>query len=212
LSNLYERAVHPRLTLHGKILMSMNAPSDNEPESLRVSAQKVARHISDAYETAYFWNAIPDPLDLEISGFMSRFMASPDSERVEAAEVFSDRQALMLDAFATRMASWAVRRRSSAPIAWGLLALSLDCGKFDIRETLPDFIPLFDAALRIEVDSRTLFESVAALAEVYCRYFAAHLRRFHDLSLTARSLSAARMFESADGDGFRYETIRGSSP
>ena len=188
----------------------MNAPSDDEPESLRVSAQRVARRITDAYETAYFWNAIPDPLDLEISSLISRFMASPASERVETAEVFTDRQALLLDAFATRMASWAVRRGSSAPITWGLVALTLDCGKFDIRETLPDLIPLYDAALRIELDSRALFESVASLAEVYCGYFAAHLRRFHDLPPSSRSLSAARMVESADADGFRYDTIRGS--
>jgi len=191
--------------------MPMNAPSEDEPQSLRVSLQKVAGHISDAYETAYFWNAIPDPLDLEISRFISRFIASPDSDRAEAAEVFTDRHALMLDAFAIRMASWAVRRRSSAPITWGLVALTLDCGKFDIRETLPAFIPLYDAARRIEADSKTLFESAAVIAESYCSYFAAHLRRFHDLPATARSLLAARMFESTDADGFRYETIRGSS-
>ena len=188
----------------------MNTPSGDEPESLRISAQRVAKHISDAYETAYFWNAIPDPLDLEISNLISRFMSAPDSARVEAAEVFTDKQALLLDAFAVRMASWAVRRSSSEPIIWGLVALTLDCGKFDYRETMPDFVPLYDAALRIEVDSRALFESVADLAQVYCDYFGAHLRRFHDLPPSARSLSVARMFESADADGFRYEIIHGS--
>jgi hypothetical protein len=149
--------------------MYMNAPSDDEPGSLRVSAQRVARDISAAYETAYFWNAIPDPLDREISRFIDRFTVSPDSERVEAAEVFTDNQALMLDAFAVRMASLAVRRGSIAPIKWGLVALTLDCGKFDDRETIPSLPPLYDAALRIEVDSRALFESVAALARVLLR-------------------------------------------
>ena len=188
----------------------MNAPSDDEPESLRISAQRVARDISAVYETAYFWNAIPDPLDLEISSFIDRFVASPDSERVEAADVFTDRQALMFDAFAVRMASWAVRRGSSAPIRWGLVALTLDCGKFDYRETMPGVIPLYDAALRIEVDSKALFESVATLAGAYCGELVAHLRRFHSLQRASRSLSAARMFESSDADGFRYDTIRPS--
>jgi hypothetical protein len=191
-------------------MIAMNAPPGDSPGSLRLSAQTVARDISAAYDTAYFWNAIPDPLDIEISGFIDRFMASPASERVEAADVFTDRQALMLDAFATRMASWAVRRGSSEPITWGLVALTLDCGKFDYRETIPNFVPLYDAALRIEVDSRVLFESVAPIAQVYCEYFAAHLRQFHDLPASARNLSAARMSESTDADGFRYDTIRGS--
>lgn len=190
--------------------MPKNAPSADEPESLRISAQGVARDISDAYETAYFWNAVPDPLDLAISSFIDRFMAASDSERVEVAAVFTDRQALMLDAFAVRMASWAVRRQSSAPIIWGLLALTLDCGKFDYRETMPALVPLYDAALRIKIDSRDLFEGVAALAGVYCGSFAAHLKGFHDLPPSARNLSAARMFESTDADGFRYDTIRGS--
>jgi hypothetical protein len=190
--------------------MSKNAPSRDEPESLRSSAQRVARDISDAYETAYFWNAIPDPLDLTISRFIDRFIGAPDSERVQAAAVFTDRQALMLDAFAVRMASWAVRRQSSAPITWGLVALTLDCGKFDDRETMPGFVPLYDAALRIEVDSRALFEGIAALAGVYCGSFAGHLKRFHDLPPSARNLSVARVFASTDADGFRYDTIRGS--
>jgi len=202
--------IYEPMGFHDRILMSKSVPSGDQPESLRISAQEVARDISDAYETAYFWNAIPDPLDLAISRFIDRFMASPDSERVEAAAVFSDKQALMLDAFAVRMASWAVRRQSSAPITWGLVALTLDCGKFDYRETTPVLVPLYDAALRIKVDSRALFESVAAQAGVYCGSFAAHLKRFHDLPPSARDLSAARMFESSDAGGFRYDTIRGS--
>jgi hypothetical protein len=181
-----------------------------EPGSLRISAQRVARDISAAYETAYFWNAIPDPLDLEISRFIDRFTVSPDSERVEAAEVFTDKQALMLDAFAVRMASLAVRRGSIAPIKWGLVALTLDCGKFDDRETIPSLPPLYDAALRIEVDSRALFESVAALARVYCGAFVAHLGQFHDLPHKTRSLFAARVVASTDADGFRYDSISSS--
>lgn len=116
----------------------------------------------------------------------------------------------MLDAFAVRMASLAVRRGSSAPITWGLVALTLDCYKFDDRETIPSLPPLYDAALRIEVDSQALFESVAGVAGVYCGSFVAHLKRFHELPPSARNLSAARMFESSDADGFRYDTIRGS--
>jgi len=189
----------------------MRAPSDDEPGPLRISAQRVARDISAVYDTAYFWNAIPDPLDLEISSFIDRFVASPDPERVDAAGVFTDRQALMFDAFATRMASWAVRRGSSAPITWGLVALTLDCGKFDVRETLPDLVPLYHAALRIEVDSKALFEGVATMAGAYCGEFVARLRRFHALPPASRTLSAARIFESSDADGFRYDTIRGST-
>src|SRR5450759_1090218 len=137
-------------------------------------------------------------------------MSAPDSERVDAAGVFTDRPALMLDAFAVRMAAWAVRRGSSTPITWGLVALTLDCGKFDYRETLPAIAPLYDAALRVEADPKALFENVADLGREYCGTFASHLRQFLDLPREARSLSAARLVESADADGFRYDTIRGS--
>jgi hypothetical protein len=75
---------------------------------------------------------------------------------------------------------------------------------------MPGVIPLYDAALRIEVDSKALFESVATLAGAYCGELVAHLRRFHSLQRASRSLSAARMFESSDADGFRYDTIRPS--
>jgi hypothetical protein len=186
------------------------APGGDESESLRATALDVGQSITEAMETAYFWNPIPDPLDLKISSFINRFAMAQESERIDLARIFTDKHALLLDAFAIRMASLAVRQGSSEPIAWGLVALTLDCGQFDDRETVPAVVTLYDAALRIEVDSKELFENAAAVARKYCGRLVDHLLKFHDLPSHARNLDAARMTPSADVDGFRYEPVLSS--
>jgi hypothetical protein len=112
-----------------------------------------------------------------------------------------DGHALVLRAFAERMASAAVRNRNPELLRVGLIALLLSWRGADLRETLT-VCPLFcDAARRIGVDLAVV---VASIRQMIGDEPAAPFIEFAKRSESSKSLQAMGYAAGADDEGFRY--------
>ncbi len=127
---------------------------------------------------------------------------------VTSVQAFADvaagldlRSGRILNNFAKRAASLAVRQRSESWIRHGLMAAMLASTVEDYREIVRTISLLFRAAELIDSDPVALFEAAAELAEPDA---AETVRLFAHADESTRSISVMGYSEGIDDTGFRF--------
>ena len=145
----------------------------------------------------YLPNPIPVARDRQISDFLWHCMRNETLAKLHRS--IQDGHAMVLRAFAERMASAAIRNSSSRELHLGLVALLLTLREGDVRDGLT-ILPLFyDAMVKLRLDPSAFSESVRqAVGDRMVMPFVEFLRR------PDKNLDAMGYREGVDSDGFRY--------
>ena len=146
--------------------------------------------------------AIPQPRDTDITKLLQDWVKLDKSVRKKAAQKILEEQRFTLLAYSERMASLAVRERNQDMITFGLLALGIDGWRGDWRDNAVIISLHYDAAQRLNINPKEIFEKVAALLP---EKPAAALRSFLHRSVDDRTLEAMGYSAGSDADGFRYK-------
>lgn len=131
-------------------------------------ANRALRALSAATAEGYGYldSPLPSESDERVASLVQRFAEGNDAFRnaLRAALTLAQYDALV--AFAVRMATLAVRERSTARLRLGLNAVALvgDAPTADWRETYTPLLALRNATWRIGADARGEFISAARLA------------------------------------------------
>lgn len=150
----------------------------------------------------YAPDAIPGPRDNEIVELLSTIRSSHDFNSIASElELPSGR---VLNLFAKRAASLAVRLHDAMWIRYGLIAAMLSGTVEDYREIARTHSLLFRAAELVGFDPVGAFESVAELADADS---AETTRLFAHANESARSIAVMGYVEGNDGDGFRFISL-----
>jgi hypothetical protein len=147
----------------------------------------------------YLSKPIPGPRDEEISILLRQIIEQRLIARVR--HTLLEEPAMVLRAFAERMASAAVRQVDSEILRMGLIALLLAWRGPDCRNTLVIFPLFYDAILKLGLD-RDPF--IASIRRVLGDELISPFIDFLDRPEGAKSLQAMGYIEGSDGDGFRY--------
>ena len=145
----------------------------------------------------YLPKPIPIARDVEITKLIVRHLNSGEAAALVAN--LSDDQAMVLQVFAERMASYAIRQNSADILQSALVALLLSIVKSEPRESLI-VMPIFcDAMLRLKTDPSSFLESLRR--KVGDPLFAP-LKQF--MKRADKSLENMGYVVSSDAGGFRY--------
>jgi len=144
---------------------------------------------------------IPQRRDDEIREIILRWAGLDESTRRIAGESIEDDQRYTLLAYSERMASLAVRKRSSELIYLGLLALGIDGWRDDWRDNAVLLALHHDAAKKIGIDPDIVFGSAG---DLLARKVSESLQSFLRRSGEDQSLEAMGYEEGRDDGGFRY--------
>jgi hypothetical protein len=149
--------------------------------------------------TGYLPQPIPATRDGEIGMLLSRVLEAKCLARFN--QMIEDGHAVVLRAFAERMASSAVRNLDVANLRLGLIALLLSWHGPDSREALTVFPIFLDAISRLNLD---LTSFVASIRQTVGDQLIDPLIEFLKRTEVNKSLEAMGYAEGADDDGFRY--------
>jgi hypothetical protein len=145
----------------------------------------------------YLPKSIPDLRDREIEDLLSRCVASEALASLQRC--VDEDHAMVLRAFAERMATTAVRNNNATQLRTGLIALLLTQAESDFRDGLM-ILPLYcDAIAKLHIDPSEFTDSVRQIVGNQMLVpFTEFLRR------ADKSLKSMGYIEGADADGFRY--------
>lgn len=150
----------------------------------------------------YSPQAVSGPRDGEIARLISAVVSRKDFDNLASGlDLDSSR---ILNLFAKRAASLAVRRGDVEWVRLGLIAVLLSGTVEDYREIARTNSLLFRAAELVGSDPATLFESAAELAD---SDGAETARLFAHADESARSISVMGYREGTDEDGFRFMSL-----
>jgi|HubBroStandDraft_1064217.scaffolds.fasta_scaffold04900_3 hypothetical protein len=150
----------------------------------------------------YAPRAIPGPRDSEIAELISTVVTRKDYD--DLASGLDLRGCRILNLFAKRAASLAVRLGDDSWVRRGLIAAMLSSTVEDYREIARTNSLLYRAAELAGSDPVALFESAAQLADSVT---AETTRLFSHADESARSISVMGYTEGADEDGFRFISL-----
>lgn len=171
--------------------------------------KEVARTVKEimaenkrAGKPLYSFRSIPCEIDKMAGDFVRTFMQASPLERSRISASVPPREGAFLTCFAERMATLGVREQSRQRLLEGLVALVIEGYKEDFRDNIINVAPLYDAALKINVDPQALFNEAAAYLS---NAPAQDIIEFPQREPYERSLAAMGYKESSDADGFKYE-------
>jgi hypothetical protein len=120
--------------------------------------------INTSKKSYWYYSKKPMPceLDGDFHDLIRLFIESSPAGRDEILRKIDDNVAGALQAFSRRMAVWGARQASSELLVKGGIALILDSGRVDMRDTLSVIPLLYHSAMRINVDPGEIFQEVAA--------------------------------------------------
>ncbi|SRR6266446_974714 len=147
----------------------------------------------------YLPQSIPIERDREIEAMLSTVIAERQLARLQ--HCVKHEHAMVLCAFAERMATSAVRGRAPVQLQIGLVALALSWLSSDWREPLM-VLPLFyHAAQQLRLNPHSFFESTR---QIVGDQLAHPLMQFLKRSDENKSLKSMGYIAGTDKDGFRY--------
>ena len=147
----------------------------------------------------YASGRVPGPRDDEISDLISTVASRSDFDNLASGIDLAI--ARILNMYAKRSASLAVRTGDASWVRLGLVAALLSSTVEDYREIARTNSLLFRAAELVGADPVQLFESAAAVASSEEAEVA---RLFAHADESARSISVMGYTEGSDSDGFRF--------
>ena len=144
-------------------------------------------------------------LEEAITAVVKIFEAADENERRAFASDLSPHARNRLLGYAADMAVLAVRRQSRGLIEQGLVALVIEGGTRDLRDSIVALAKLYNSAVKLGMNAEKSFETAAGLAEPGMLRTEIHgfpLRRPED-----RSLKAFYQTEETTEEGFRYKQV-----
>ncbi len=145
---------------------------------------------------------MPCELDDDFRGLISLFTQASYAEREAILKKIDANIAGALMAFGSRMAVWGARLNSRELLLKGLIALVIDDGNYDIRDTIDVMPLLYHSAVKINVDPQSLFNEAA---HFFPTQAARILREFPRRKPEDRSLQAFYYVEVDTPEGLDYK-------
>jgi hypothetical protein len=150
------------------------------------------------------YHDLPSELDEKIREFVHVYLQASPAERKLILSRVNETHSFKFIIFAERAAALGVREQSRQRLLEGLVALLIEGFKFDMRDTLKRFAPLYHSATKIGVDPADLFNEAASYAD---NEVARTMTEFPSRKPEDRGLSAFLYKEVNAPDGFRYESV-----
>ena len=165
---------------------------------------KNARHsllawLERASDTTYVTHPIPTEIDEGIARVLAGLSSCDEADLELVADGLAVAHARVLNLFAERMASLAVRQNNPDPVRRGLTALLIAARAEDIREILLVLSLLHDAAIKVLGSAESIFGEVSSAIGG-----AAFLRDFLERSEKDKRIEAMGYEESETAEGFLY--------
>jgi hypothetical protein len=140
-----------------------------------------------------------------IASIVGAFATSDSTGRLRIVSRLSGHTSNALLSYAFKMATEAVRQVSPDLAVRGLVALAIDGARRDIRDCITAMALLHHSALKLGMDVRSVFETVASFAT--SAPFSQAMRSFPERRPADRDLSAFCFREVVTPSGFTYEQI-----
>jgi hypothetical protein len=144
---------------------------------------------------------IPSPLDNDITEFIDCFIDLEKEERDFFQGQIKNQHKFGFLAYAERMASYAVRKKSSKEIVLGLMAIFLQTGLGDPREDIIIYALLYDATCKIGENPNSVFLKAS---EKFNFSFVSEIHSFLNRTKKDKSIKSMGFKRGSDKDGFRY--------
>jgi hypothetical protein len=145
---------------------------------------------------------IPSDIDDDVRTVVQAIAREHGGARADIIARLTEVHGLVLNAFAERMAAYAVRNGQARHIQEALDALAIALPLVDYREVIPILALLFHSAEKIGLDARTAFEAAMVRADAAFQRMAGG---FLTVDEESRSIATMCYIESTDQDGFRYK-------
>lgn len=145
---------------------------------------------------------MPCDLDDDFHDLISLFSQASHTEREAMLKGVDAKIAGALMAFSWRMGIWGARKNSREMLLKGLIALVIDGGKSDIRDTISIMPVLYHSAEKIGIDPQNLFDEAA---DYYPNDVARILGKFPKRKPADRSLQAFDYMEVSTPEGIDYK-------
>lgn len=145
---------------------------------------------------------LPSRLDDDLHIYVDELIRGGPRQVAQAISQVSEQARDVLQAYALRMASLAVRTGERQLLFRALVALTVGGLDRDAREALMVMAPIDNSVRRLNLNAQELFDEAAAIVgQPGSESLALWLARSDE----DRSLSAMGYIESQDQDGFRYK-------
>jgi hypothetical protein len=145
------------------------------------------------------------PADEAMAAIMEEFRSAEGNTRRSIASKLSPHARGRFLGYAANMAVLAVRQDSPALIERGLVALVIEDGGQDLRDSIVVLFQLYHSAVKLGMDAVDTFAGIADLAEP--GPMQKEMRGFPLRPPTSRDLKAFCMEEEISDEGFRYRQI-----
>jgi len=122
----------------------------------------IAMNASNKKYWHYSKKPMPCELDVDLNDLIDLFIESSPAERVVILRKIDNDVAGALLAFSARMAVWGARQSSADFLVKGGVALILEAGRGDIRDTMAVMPLLYHSATKINADPGKIFNDAAA--------------------------------------------------
>jgi hypothetical protein len=176
-----------------------------------MDAANYVRELNSVVPVEYTMvNPLPDArTDGIIRAMAQAFCSADDQERALARAGLASQSKHVLLVFAWEAASLSVREKSAALVRDGLIALSIENGQLDARDSIVRMAVLFRSAQKLGLDVSRCFSEAAELATD--PYLKEAMRDFPSRSSQNRDLGKAFFIrETMTEHGFTY--VQGSWP
>ena len=170
------------------------------------SFQEIVEAISANTSQKKYWHyrkkPMPCDLDEDFHELIALFSQASQAERDGMLKKIDSNAAGALMAFGKRMAVWGARQNARDLLLKGLIALVIDGGRYDIRDTISIMPLLYHSAMKIGVDPQNLFDEAAAY---YPNDVARVLSKFPQRPPADRSLQSFSYVEVSTPEGLDYQ-------
>jgi hypothetical protein len=163
------------------------------------------RTLEDARNLVKMPPLPPDQFDEVISSIIEDFRTSDPASRKAISSRLNRYSQKRLLGYATGMAELAVRRQSPDLVSEGLIALVIEGGREDIRDSVSCLAALYNSAVKLQLDAAKTFADVASLGEPGALQLG--MSRFPFRPPKDRGLAAFYLREINTEDGFSYEHV-----
>jgi hypothetical protein len=145
------------------------------------------------------------PMDEAMAFIVGTFRIADEEARRDIASKLSSRARRRFLGYAMNLAVVAVREDTPDLIEQGLVALAIENGGQDWRDSIVALFQLYHSASKLGMDVEATFAKVALLAEP--GVIKKEMNGFPQRPPESRSLKAFCMAEEIGEDGFRYRQI-----
>jgi hypothetical protein len=140
-----------------------------------------------------------------IASIVEAFATSDSNGRLRVVSRLSQHASRALIGYAHKMATDAVRQASPDLVVRGLVALAIEGGRWDIRDSIIPMALLYHSALKLGMDAGKTFETGALLST--SAPLSQAMRSFPARLPADRDLTAFHCREVVTSHGFTYEQI-----